>query len=153
MASGGYFHRMFTYSCYFEYAYVYFGCSKPLIWQALCLHLGTLGTILAGWGHPGGLCEQQEGDQIFSDLGFIFRACWVQMGYISFFCRLVSRSFFDRCSNRNPDSWRSPNKVSIKELLHKICVSHNFVFLWFMESIFAFFSEALRAVFLAFTAP
>ena len=32
---------------------VFFGCPKPIIWQARCFHFSTRGAILAAWGHPG----------------------------------------------------------------------------------------------------
>ena len=66
-----------TYSCYFGHGCCYFGCPKPIIWQAWCLHFTTLGTILTAWGHPRGLGEQQEGhvgagNQTFNDFGMIW---------------------------------------------------------------------------------
>ena len=37
------------------------GYANPIIWQAWRLHFGTMGAILAAWGHLGGPWEQQEG--------------------------------------------------------------------------------------------
>ena len=70
------FYCFSNYSCYFGHEFCYFGCPKPIIWQAWCLHFTTLGTILSAWGHPGGPWEQQEGhvgvrSKIFSDFGLI----------------------------------------------------------------------------------
>ena len=46
---------------------------KTVIWEAWCLHFGTLGTIFAPRGHLGGPWEKQEGhegirNQVFIDL-------------------------------------------------------------------------------------
>ena len=79
-----------TYSSYFGHGYCYLGCPKRIIWQACCLHFGTLGAILAAWGQAGGPSEQQEGhvggqSQVVSDVGIVLD---------SFFFRLVSWLFF-----------------------------------------------------------
>ena len=55
------FYCFSNYSCYFGHEFCYFWCPNPIIWQACCLHVTTLGSILPAWGHPGGPWEQQEG--------------------------------------------------------------------------------------------
>ena len=77
---------------------------QPIILQACCLHVPTLGTVLSAWGHPGGPWEQQEGhvwvrSKIFSDFGLIlgphFESFLSSDGFNSvFLLELVSRSFF-----------------------------------------------------------
>ena len=50
--------------------------AQTVIWEAWCLHFGTLGAILTPWGNPGRPWEQQEGrvgiqGHIFIELGMI----------------------------------------------------------------------------------
>ena len=51
----------FVLSRHFGHGYYYFGCPKPFVWQAWCLHFSTFGSILAARGHHWGPWEQQEG--------------------------------------------------------------------------------------------
>ena len=129
------FHSIFNYSCFFGYGYCYFGCPKPIIWQACCLHFITLGTILSAWGHPRGPWEQQEGhvgvrNKIFIDFGLIFRPHFESfLGFDGlnsmFILGLFPGDFWHRFSNGIIDSWSFQNKVFVRKVLQKPCFRKN----------------------------
>ena len=75
--------------CYLGHEFYHFGCPKPIVWQAWCLHFLTLRTILPAWGHPRGPWKDTWGPRtrflvILRDFGWfwepVLRVFWAPMG-------------------------------------------------------------------------
>ena len=88
---GGRFFGFSTCGCFLGHDFYHFGCPKPTIWQAHCLHFLTLRTILPAWGHPRGPWKDTWGPRtrflvILADFGWfwepVLRAFWPPMGWI-----------------------------------------------------------------------
>ena len=83
------FYGFSTCGCYLGHDFYHFGCPKPIVWQAWCLHFPTLRTILSAWGHPRGPWKDTWGPRtrffvILIDFGWFWepvsRAFWAPMG-------------------------------------------------------------------------